>query len=188
MTLRDNQNWRVIKSREVADCSPWLRVTKESVQLPDGHIVHDYYHLELPDFVIIFTTTTDDQALFLRQYKHGLRKTCLTLPAGHIENNETPLVAAKRELMEETGYQCDDWLSLGSFVGHGNLGMNTGHFFWARGAIAVAEADSPDLGQVSIVLKHQSETGALLSSGAIPLLHHATAISLAMTISSSKLR
>jgi ADP-ribose pyrophosphatase len=179
MTNSSQEKWRVTAVTEMVDASPWLQLSKETIALPNGRIVDDYYQLRLPDFVLVYATTPDGQLILLRQYKHGVRDICLTLPGGHIEDGETPISAAKRELFEETGSCCNDWQCLGSFVNHGNLRMNVGHIFRAWNATAVASVNSGDLEDATVELYDEAEVMKLITQGAIPVMHHVAAISLA---------
>ncbi len=180
MTLNSKSNWQVIETRQVVDAAPWLQLSVQSVRLPDGRVVDDYYQLAMPDFAIVYATTADRDLLLLKQYKHGLRRSSFTLPGGHVEAGETPIDAAKRELLEETGYCSQEWEDLGSFVTHGNLRMNTGHFFRARNSTQIAEAHSGDLEAAKLILKNEVEISDWIAGGAVPLLHHAAAIAFAM--------
>jgi ADP-ribose pyrophosphatase len=141
----DLECWEVIHRQQVVDASPWLRLWVETVRLPDGRVVDDFYVLDLPGFVVVTAVTQDDEILVERQYKHGMRKIVLALPAGYIEDDETPLVAAKRELLEETGYGGGDWQALGSFVKDGNRKGGTAHLFLAQGVERKAEPNDDDL-------------------------------------------
>ena len=95
--------WQVLWSKRAFD-SPWLHVRQDAVRLPNGIELDDYYVVEQFDFVKIFAVTGDDEVVFVRQYKHGVGRVLLELPAGFIEPGEDPAVAAARELREETGY------------------------------------------------------------------------------------
>ena len=53
--------------------------------------------------------------ILLKQYRYGVDKVLLEVPAGTIDKGENPLKCAKRELIEETGYHGKNWKSLGSF-------------------------------------------------------------------------
>jgi ADP-ribose pyrophosphatase len=72
-----------------------------------------------------------------RQYKHGPRTIGLTFPAGAIEPGEDPSVAARRELLEETGIEARRWRTLGRFVLNGNQGAGAVHLFFADGLATV---------------------------------------------------
>ena len=57
--------------------------------------------------------------------RRGAGKGSLVLPASFIEDGEQPLTCAQGELLEETGYACNDWELLGSFVANGNYGCGS---------------------------------------------------------------
>jgi len=57
----------------------------------------------------------DPGILLIRQYRHAAGKLLLELPAGRIEPGEKPLPAARRELIEETGYRARRWSRLATY-------------------------------------------------------------------------
>ncbi len=83
---------------------PWFTARCDKVQLPNGKINSEYYILEYPTWVNVIAITEDGQFLMVEQYRHGLRDVFMELVAGVVETGEEPLAAAKRELLEETGY------------------------------------------------------------------------------------
>src|SRR5947207_11562367 len=103
-----------------------MRVWSEAVQLPDGRVVEEFSTIELPDYVVVVALTPDGRVVVERNYKHGPRRVCLNLPAGYLERGEEPLAAARRELLEETGYAAEEWVSLGGFAKDGNRGCGGG--------------------------------------------------------------
>ena len=173
--------WQVLKSSEIFTADPWLTLSVQQVRVPDGRVIDDFYQLALPDFIVVFAETASGEVIMIRQYKHGARRTSLTLPGGLIEKGEDPLDAAKRELLEETGYQADSWRSLGSYVVNGNLGCGHGHFFMAAGARRVREPESGDLETMEIELLTRGRLAEALRNGEVLLLNHAAAIAMAMT-------
>jgi 8-oxo-dGTP pyrophosphatase MutT (NUDIX family) len=104
---QQRQSWRVLSTRQVID-TPFLRIRSEKVALPDGTILSDYYIVENRGWVGVVPITEDGRFIINRQYKHGIGLEVLEFPAGGIDPHETdPLVAAQRELMEETGYSVE---------------------------------------------------------------------------------
>ncbi|HEX3468252.1 MAG TPA: NUDIX hydrolase [Candidatus Elarobacter sp.] len=76
----------------------------DRIELPGGAIVEDYFVRESRGFSVVFAITPDDRVVLVRQYKHGVGEIVTELPAGMIDEDETPAACAIRELGEETGY------------------------------------------------------------------------------------
>lgn len=98
------RTWQLLGARQLLSAPPWVKVYQERVQLPGGRVVDDFYRVILPDFSTVVAVTADRQLVLVRGYKHGPRCVVLSTPSGRIEDVETPLAAAQRELLEETGY------------------------------------------------------------------------------------
>ena len=144
------QAWRTLHRETVFAGGPIQEVAIETVQLPDGRIVFDYYQIRLPDYVLIYVEMPDGTVPLLRQYKHGLRRVCLAFPGGAIEADESPEGAARRELREELGMAADHWEYLGALVANANQGCNTAHLFRARSVRRVGDPDSDDLEEATV--------------------------------------
>ncbi|WP_376795352.1 NUDIX hydrolase [Thermogemmatispora sp.] len=96
--------WVTRAAERILD-TPYLKVRREEVLLPDGTLIPDYYIIENRGWVGIVPLTPDGRFLLNRQYKHGIGRQVLEFPAGAIDPDEDdPLLTAHRELMEETGY------------------------------------------------------------------------------------
>ncbi len=94
--------WKLISSVPVF-ISKWMTIQKRSYRLPSGEIREDYYHLNRPDYVLVFAEDDRERILLERQYRRGVNDFVYELPAGWINDGEKPIDAAKRELQEETG-------------------------------------------------------------------------------------
>ena len=95
-------------SSEVVYDGIFLQVRRDRVRLHDGretgreYIVHPGASVMVPLF-------DDGRILVERQYRYPLRRTFIEMPAGKIDPGETPLQTARRELLEETGYEASEW-------------------------------------------------------------------------------
>ena len=96
--------WKLLSSEYLVD-APWLKVAKETCELPNGKVIDDFYTLWQPDWVLILARTTEGKWVMTEQYRHGTGKIALEFPAGIIDKGETPEQAALRELQEECGYK-----------------------------------------------------------------------------------
>jgi len=173
--------WKVIERREVFSVAGRLGISIEAVELPDGRRIDDYLQIHVADFVLIFAETAAGQVVCLRLYRHGVRGVGLELPTGHIDDLEAPLDAARRELLEETGYESTNWQPLGSFLQSTNHRIGTGHVFCARNATKMQEPNSGDLEEsrvelltheelVTALRGHQIVSGSCLAAIALALI------------------
>lgn len=110
-----------------------MTARKDKVQLPDGRINPEYWVVEYPDWVNVIAITKDGQFVMERQYRHAVGMTCYELPCGVMEKGETPLQAAQRELMEETGYGNGEWKEIMTITPNPSSMSNFTHCFVATG-------------------------------------------------------
>jgi len=180
MQPRSLKPWKTINTEPIFEAPPWLTLSVEEVQLPDGRLVSDYYHIQLQDYAVIFAQVADGEVILLRQYKHGVGRVSLTLPGGGLSAGETPLAAAQRELLEETGYEAEDWRLLCPFVTSANYRCSQGYIFAANNARQVAEPNSGDLEEMETVLMPPEQVIEAVQQGEIVVLGALAAISLAL--------
>lgn len=94
--------------------TPWFNVVAKI--LSEGNPDAPYYSLELSDYVSIVALTEQKEILLVRQYRPTVERYTLELPSGHLEPGESPEDTAKRELIEETGYQASTVELLGNLI------------------------------------------------------------------------
>ncbi len=118
---------------------PWFSLRVDRVQTGRGVILEDYPVIESRDWVCVVTLTDSGDAVLVRQYRHGCQQETLEFPAGGIDPGEEPLMAAKRELLEETGHEASAWHHLRSVSPDTTRHQSTAHIFLATGAKRVSE-------------------------------------------------
>ena len=163
-------SWKTISREVVLDCGRFLKVEQHTIGLPSGEIIKDWPWLVTPDFVNVAVITEKDEYLCFRQTKYSIRGTSLAPVGGYIEPGEEPFAAAKRELLEETGYTSDHWEHLGEFSVDANRGNGIAHLFLARNAHQVTEPDADDLEEQVILRLTRAEVEAAVARGAFKVL------------------
>jgi ADP-ribose pyrophosphatase len=94
--------------------TPIFRVTCDRAVEPGGFQIERYI-VQHPGSAVMLAADTKKRVLLVRQYRLPARASLWELPAGKVDEGETPLQAAKRELIEETGYRARKWRKLVSF-------------------------------------------------------------------------
>jgi len=105
--MSDNLKETCLSTEQVYD-GHFLKVQRDLISLPDGSTTHREY-IKHPGAVVILPLFADGSVLLERQYRYPLHRVFIEFPAGKIDPGEDPLVCAKRELLEETGYSAASW-------------------------------------------------------------------------------
>ncbi len=126
------KKWQTLRSHLVLD-NPWCRVKQDVVQLANGTVIDDYFVNLRPEIVMVLAVTEQQEIIFVRQYRHGVEEILLELPAGNFHpDQESPEMAMRRELEEETGYQAQTLTSLGSIFDNPVKDQSRLHLFLAH--------------------------------------------------------
>jgi len=147
--------------RQAVFATKWFRVVAEAQ--PGGD---PYYMLELADYVSVIALTPARELLMVRQYRPVVRRHTLELPSGHIEPNETPEDAARRELLEETGFEVAHLDLLGTLVPDVGRLANRMWCYFAADAQPSARAHDREPG-VSVVALPERDALARAADGAV---------------------
>lgn len=167
--MQENKNdpleEKVLDTR-VAFTGHFLKLIQDTVKVSDG-VVSVSEYLRHPGAAMMIPLFENGDVLLERQWRHPLRKSFLEFPAGKLNPNESPLVCAKRELLEETGYRAERWDRLGSFnnaIGYSNEEISG---FLARDL--TQDQQKLDAGEVlELERYHWTEVKKMVLSGEIP--------------------
>ncbi|MDJ1180755.1 NUDIX hydrolase [Roseofilum sp. BLCC_M91] len=168
--------WKLLHSH-LAFNHHWCQVRQDTVQLPNQTIIDDYFVSIRPEVAMIVPVTPKGTILFVRQYRHGVQKVLLELPAGHFHSpEESAEEAARRELEEETGYQSQDWTFLSVLYDNPPKDTNGIHVFLAQNIYQVGEQNLDITEEIELVFIPITEVmdfivrGDLCVSGTIAAL------------------
>ncbi len=155
--------------------TPWFDLVAKTMQAGE----HPYYSIRITDYTVMIALTPEREILAVRQYRPALERFTLELPAGLCDPNEDPAHTARRELIEETGYDAATLVSLGPITtDNGRIGNRMWVFFaddlrpvpdWKpEPGIEVVRYTIPALMRATAerVFDHSLHLGALLTAAA----------------------
>jgi 8-oxo-dGTP pyrophosphatase MutT (NUDIX family) len=103
--------WRTLESKRIYD-NAWISVREDSVIRPDGEQgIYGVVHFK--NIAIGILAIEDEHIYLVGQYRYPLEQYSWEIPEGGCAEGEDPLVAARRELEEETGLRAASWEKMG---------------------------------------------------------------------------
>jgi ADP-ribose pyrophosphatase len=119
-----------------------ITVNVETVRLPNGHVT-DLEIIHHPGGAAIVALDSERCVCLIHQFRHAAGGWIWELPAGKLEPAEPALETAKRELMEEAGFEGQVWVSLGDYVSSPGVFTETVKLFMAHGLKRSTMAHEP---------------------------------------------
>lgn len=155
------EKWKTLESRYLIH-RPWLTARVDKVQLPDGRVNPEHYVLEYPDWVNVTAITREGQFVLVRQYRHAFDEVLLELCAGVSEAGERPIEAARRELLEETGFGGGQWSLVMTIGQNPSICNNLTYCFLAQGVEKIGEQRLDPSEDIEVVLLAREQVYGML--------------------------
>jgi ADP-ribose pyrophosphatase len=159
--------WKSVKS----ECIQHFRVfdlMRETYISPRTGNKYPFFVLQTCDWANIIPVTPDKQVVMIRQFRAGIRSFTLEIPGGLVDPmDNSPLEAAKREMQEETGYDSDQIISLGTVHPNPAIMNNRCHTFLATD-VRITGDQKLDMGEdIDVMLVPLEEIPDLIRNGEI---------------------
>ena len=122
--------WKRKSSKEVADCRVF-KVREDFCERESDNKSASFFVVESPDWANIIALTKDGEVVMIEQFRHGIEEVILEIPGGMIDDGEDVETAARRELLEETGFSSDKFILLGKSHPNPAIQNNTIYHFLA---------------------------------------------------------
>jgi len=192
MIENEKLEWEEVSCEHIVN-DEWIDFRKSRYRFPDGREFEPYYSYSRRDYVVIVATDEAGNYICVRQYRHGIKRVTTEFCAGGIErcdgkeygsrldkdSAEDALAAAKRELMEETGYESDDWEFLLSVPSNATMADNYANIFVAKSCRKVSGQSLDETEFLNVHLHTRKEIDEMIASGEFPQASHILALLLA---------
>jgi ADP-ribose pyrophosphatase len=175
----DRPELPVVVARRTEYQCPWFDVVVKDVRYPEQARVHRHYSVQLNDWVAVLAVDAEGRIPLVRQYRPTLERVELELPAGAVRG-ASPEETARCELLEETGYEVDELVQLGSIFTESGRLTSRAWVYFAAPARRVAEPAPTVEEPLECVVVTQTELRAAIASGAFAVGGHIAAVGLAL--------
>jgi ADP-ribose pyrophosphatase len=138
-----------------------------------------YYALRMSDYVLVLAFTRAHELVLVRQYRPAVERFTLELPSGHVEKNESPAEAARRELAEECGFEADHLELLGPLLSDSGRIQNRLWCYYAESVAPVPGGFKPEP-DVERLLVPVASVSSLIKQGEFDFSMHLAALALAL--------
>ena len=157
----EHLRWELVSEKKLVD-NEWIDFRESVWRFPDGVELGPFYTYHRKDFVVIVALDEEGRFVCVRQFRQGIRQVTTEFPAGGMEEEETPLEAAVRELREETGYVSGDWTFLSRIPSNATIADNYVTVLLARNCRKEADRCLDSTEFVDVTLMEQKDMRRLI--------------------------
>ncbi len=158
------ETWETLRSDEIADCRVF-KVREDTSR--NGDKTSTFFVIENPDWVNVIALTKDREVVLIEQFRHGIGEVILEIPGGMVDDGEEAERAARRELLEETGFSAREFVFLGKSRPNPAIQNNWLYHYAAVDAEQTAEIEFDEHESCVTRLYPLTEIPNLIKSGQI---------------------
>lgn len=161
------RDWPRVDSEQLGDYRVF-QLRQDTRRSPRTGKHHTFYVLDTGDWINVVAVTNDDQIVLIRQFRHGIEEVTLEIPGGMVDETDgSPMESARRELLEETGYEAEELVHIGTMTPNPAILNNRCHTYLALNARLVAAPQMDGSEDIQTELVEAAEVPALIASGQI---------------------
>jgi 8-oxo-dGTP pyrophosphatase MutT (NUDIX family) len=157
--------WKIVSHKKLLQ-SKFFDVEQEKLILPNGQ--KTTYEMVIRKSVAMIAPLTDDHQLYMvKQYRHMLKDYSVELAAGHLDEGETALAAAKRELREETGLEARHWEEISVIESSASVIRSKVHLFLAKDLEEGKSTPEDEEGEIELIKIPLKQAVEMVTSGQV---------------------
>ena len=160
------EKWPTLEKVEVLRAHVF-RYLKAKRQSPTTKKISDFDIVQCSNWVNVVAITPDQKIVLIKQYRHGLDCITTEITGGAVDHKEDMLLAAQRELQEETGYTSTNWKSLGRVDVNPAFMTNYCETFLALNAVKTHDQNLDPFEEIDVFLEDKEDINLLIKKGEI---------------------
>ena len=171
--------WKILDSKYLYKTNG-IALRIDQCEIQNGNVFEPYV-IETGTWVNVVALTKEREVILEKQYRHGAGQVMLEIPAGVMdEEDESPLQAAKRELLEETGYTSERFIQVGKVYPNPATHNNLTYSFLALDVEKVGQQSLDETEEIEVSLIPFDELVELAQEGGLPQALHISALFFAL--------
>ena len=161
------KKWKKINSEIITENKIFTLWENKCLSPKDGK-KYSFLSLDTCDWVNIIPLTKDNEVILIKQFRHGNNEITLEIPGGMTDREDkSPQESALRELVEETGYTCNEMIKLGECSPNPAIFNNLLHIYLAKNVEKKYEQNLENTEEIEITKVHINRMPSLIKSGKI---------------------
>jgi len=160
------EQW-IVQEREQVFKSRVFELIKKRCRHPLTEVEYNFFTIETQNWINLVARTDDGRYVLVKQHRLGNDAVTLETPGGLIDDGETPEACARRELMEETGYSCENMVFIKKLAVNPAILNNYIYIFLATGCKKAGDQRLDEAEDIEIVTLDEKELWEAVDRGAI---------------------